>query len=42
MLCPVGPDTYATGLIVHSNDRNQRDQEEIVGLQLVCRQVGVR
>lgn len=42
-LCPVNPTHLATGLIVHSNDSGSTgNNEDIVGLQLVCRQVGIR
>lgn len=42
-LCPVNPTHLATGLIVHSNDSGSTgDNEDIVGLQLICRQVGLR
>jgi hypothetical protein len=37
------PDNYVgTGVIVHTNDRRGSDKEQVVGLQLICRQVGVR
>jgi Concanavalin A-like lectin/glucanases superfamily len=39
VLCPIGQ--YATGVIVHSNDAQAADNEEIVGLQLICRRIGV-
>ena len=42
-LCPVNPTHLATGLIVHSNDSGSTgNNEDIVGLQLVCRQIGLR
>lgn len=42
-LCPVNPVHLATGIIVHSNDSGtSRKFEDIVGLQLICRQIGLR
>lgn len=42
-LCPTSPVHMATGLIVHSNDAGGTGRfEDIVGLQLICRQVGLR
>ncbi|NNL88562.1 MAG: LamG domain-containing protein [Marinicaulis sp.] len=39
VLCP--SDTLATGMIVHYNESGIMDSREIVGLQLVCRAIGV-
>jgi hypothetical protein len=40
MLCPTNPETLATGVVIHSRDRGD-SIPEIVGLQLICREVGV-
>lgn len=47
-LCPIGPDHVATGVVVHSNQTSTAffshdgSDRQIVGLQLICRQVGLR
>ncbi|PQA89607.1 LamG domain-containing protein [Hyphococcus luteus] len=40
VLCP--SDTLATGLIVHWNEHGLMSTKEIVGLQLICREIGLR
>jgi len=40
VLCPTG--TAGTGIIAHQNRIGSDDGVEIVGLQLICREVGVK
>ena len=39
VLCP--SDTAAVGLIAHANSNNRMLGAEVVGLQLICRAIGV-
>lgn len=47
-LCPVDPDYVATGVVVHSNQASTAvlshdgSDRQIVGLQLICRQAGLK